>query len=126
MGVTWDAQEDGFRFNKATTKSSISKASSVWDPRGLLLPFLIRSKIILQNLNRLQYGWDDELKEVDLCEWREWFKESELLETVQIPRALFGRNEPLRETTLHVFCDASQDNDGACEHLKREYEYNVV
>ena len=61
LGVTWDAQEDVFRFNKATTKSSISKASSVWDPRGLL-PFLIRSKIILQNLNRLKYGWDDELK----------------------------------------------------------------
>ena len=62
VGVTWDAQEDVFRFNalrqeSATTKRSIlSQAFSVWDPRRHLLPFLIRSKIILQNLNRLKYG----------------------------------------------------------------------
>ena len=80
LGFTSDAQEDVFRFNalrqeSATTKRSIlSQASSVWDPRGHLLPFLIRRKIILQNLNRLKYGWDDELKEADLRGWRKWFK----------------------------------------------------
>ena len=69
--ITWDAQEDLFRFNAlrrepATTKRTVlSQAFSVWDPREFLLPFSIRSKIILQNLNRLRYGWDDELKEAD-------------------------------------------------------------
>ena len=132
MGVTWDAQEDVFRFNafrqeSATTKRSIlSQASSMWDPRGHLLPFLIRSKIILQNLNRLKYGSDDEFKEADLRGWREWFKETELLETVQIPRALFSRNRPFRETNLHVFCDASQDTYGACPYLRGEFKDNVV
>ena len=48
------------------------------------------------------------MKDADLREWREWFKDSELLETVQIPRALFSQNEPFRETNLHVFCDWSQ------------------
>ena len=113
LGVTWDAQEDLFRFSAvkgeaATTKRTIlSQAFSVWDPRGLHLPFSIRSKSIFQNVNRLKHGWDDELKEADLHEWREWFKESELIETVQIPRALFSRNKPFRETNLHVFCDGS-------------------
>ena len=115
LGFTSDAKEDVFRFNAlkreaATTKRTILRqAFSVWDPRERLLPFSIRSKIILQNLNRLKYGWDDELKEADLRGWRKWFKESELLETVQIPQALFRRTEPFRETNLHVFCDASQD-----------------
>ena len=132
LGVTWDTQEDVFRFNAlkqepATTKRTIlSQAFSVWDPRGLLLPFSIRGKIILQNLNRLKYGWDDELKEADLREWCEWFKESELLETVKILRALFSRNELFRETILNVFCDASQDAYGASAHLRREFEDNVV
>ena len=60
LGVTWDGQEDVFNFNApkqepATTKRTIlSQAFSVWDPRGLLLPFSIRSKIILQNLNSLK------------------------------------------------------------------------
>ena len=69
-------------------------------------------------MNRLKYGWDDELKEADLSECREWFKESELLETVQIP--------PFRETNLHVLCDASQDAYGVCAYLRREFEDNVV
>ena len=74
LGITWDAQEDVFRFNAlkretATTKRSVlSQVFSVWDPRGLLLPFSIRRKIIIQNLNRLKYGWGDELKEADLRE----------------------------------------------------------
>ena len=80
LGFTSDAQEDVFRFNAlkreaATTKRTILRqAFSVWDPRERLLPFSIRSKIILQNLNRLKYGWDDELKEADLRGWRKWFK----------------------------------------------------
>ena len=37
---------------------------SVWDPRGLLLSFSIRSKIILQNLNLLKYGWDDGIEKI--------------------------------------------------------------
>ena len=132
LGITWDAQEDVFKFNAlkqepATTKRTIlSQAFSVWDPRGLLLPFSIRSKIILQNLNRLKYGWDDRLKEVDLRGWCEWFKEPELLETVQILRTLFSRNELLRETILNVFCDASQDAYGASAHRRRKFEDDVV
>ena len=66
------------------------------------------------------------MKEADLCEWCEWFKESELLETVQILRALFSRNELFRETILNVFCDASQDAYGASAHLRREFDDNVV
>ena len=82
LGMKWDAQKDVFKFNAlkqepATTKRTIlSQVFSVWDPRGILLPFSIRSKIILQNLNRLKYGWDDGLKEADVREWCKWFKES--------------------------------------------------
>ena len=66
------------------------------------------------------------MKEADLCEWRKWFTESELLETVQIPRAPFGWNEPFRETNLHVFCDASQDAYGASAHRRRKFEDDVL
>ena len=105
-----------------TTKRKIlSQAFSVWDPQGLLLPFSIRSKIILQNLNCMKYEWDDELKEADLREWREWRKEAEKLDEVRIPRVLLCEKKPIRETALHVFCDASQDAYGACAYLRRTF-----
>ena len=85
-------QFTGLMGDPGTTKRKIlSQAFSVWDPQGLLLPFSIRSKIILQNLNRMKYEWDDELKEADLREWHEWCKEAEKLDEVRIPRAYFVR-----------------------------------
>ena len=62
LGVVWDSQEDILRStilkgDPGTTKRKIlSQAFSVWNPRGLLLLFSIRSKITLQNLNRMKYG----------------------------------------------------------------------
>ena len=66
------------------------------------------------------------MKEADLHEWCEWFKESELLETVQILRALFSRKELFQETILNVFCDASQDAYGASAHRRRKFEDDVL
>ena len=43
------------------------------------------------------------MKEADLCEWREWFKESELLETVQIPQALFRGTSHFEKLTCMCF-----------------------
>ncbi|XP_022798022.1 uncharacterized protein LOC111336233, partial [Stylophora pistillata] len=132
LGVIWDAQEDMLRFtglkgDPGTTKRKIlSQAFSVWDPRGLLLPFTIRSKIILQNLNRVKYGWDDELKEVDLQEWCEWHREVEKFDKVRTPRTLLQEQKPIRETAVHVFCDASQDAYGACAYLRRAYTDDTV
>ena len=132
LGVVWDAREDMLRFTGlvgdpgATKRKILSQAFSVWDPRGLLFPFSIRSKIILQNQNRMKYEWDDELKEADLHEWREWRKEAEKLDEVRIPRALLCEKKPIRETALRVFCDASQDAYGACTYLRRAFIDDTV
>ncbi|KAK2558705.1 hypothetical protein P5673_018910 [Acropora cervicornis] len=132
LGVMWDAEEDvlkytGLQGDAGTTKKKIlSQVFSVWDPRGLLLPFSIRSKIILQNLIRMKYGWDNELMEDDLrvpCEWR---REAAELDVVKIPRALLSQDKLVREAFLQVFSDASPDASGACAYLRRELKDNMV
>ena len=86
----------------------------------------IRSKIILQSLNRLKYGWDDEFKEADLREWREWYREAKKLDEVRIPRTPLKEQKLIRETALHVFCDASQDVYGAYAYLRRAFTDDTV
>ena len=105
LGITWDAEEDMLKFtglsgDAGTTRRKIlGQAFSVWDPRGLVLPFTIRSKIILQNLNHMKYSWDDDLREADLREWREWHSEAAALDEIKIPRAFLGQMKAVRETS---------------------------
>ena len=66
------------------------------------------------------------MKEVDVQEWREWHREAETLDEVRIPRTLFQEQKPIRETALHVFCDASQDPYGACTYLRRAFTDDTV
>ena len=128
----WDTEEDVLKFtglqgDAGTTKRKIlSQVFSVWDPRGLLLPFSITGKIILQNLNRMKYGWDDELMEDDLRVWREWRRKAAELDVVKIPRALSSQDKPVRETSLQVFSDASQDAYGTCAYLRQDFKDNTV
>ena len=123
-GITWMLMKmcsrfTGLKGDPGTRKRKIlSQAFSVWDPRGLLLPFSIRRKIIQQNLNRMKYGWDEEMKEADLREWSKWCKEAEQLDEVKIPRTILNCDKVIRETTLHVFSDASQNAYGACAYLR--------
>ena len=132
LGIVWDAEDDVLKFtglqgDAGTTKRKIlSQVFSVWDPRGLLLPFSIRSKIVLQNLNRMKYGWDNELMEDDLRVWREWRREAAELDVVKIPKALLSPDKPVREASLQVFSDASQDAYGACAYFRREFKDNAV
>ena len=74
----------------------------------------------------MKYGWDVELKEGDLQEQLKWHKEAEELDKVKIPRTLLRQDKAIRETTLHVFCDASQDVYGSCSYLRREFEDETV
>ena len=52
--------------------------------------------------------------------------EVEKLEEVRIPRTFFQEQKPIRETALHVFCDASQDAYGACTYLRRAFTDDTV
>ena len=53
-------------------------------------------------------------------------REVEKLEEVRIPRTLFQEQKPIRETALHVFCDASQDAYGACTYIRRAFTDDTV
>lgn len=73
----------------------------------------------------MKYGWDDELMEDDLQVWRKWRREAAELDVVKIPRALLSQDKPVREASLQVFSDASQDAYGARVYLRRDFKDNT-
>jgi hypothetical protein len=75
LGLIWDAEEDTLKFTGPagtpgkTKRQILSQSFSIWDPRGQILPFSIRAKMLLQKLHRKKIGWDDEINDDELNEW---------------------------------------------------------
>ena len=68
LGVHWSMESDTLQF-RITMKDTpfsrreiLSKASSVFDPLGLVASFILVGKEILQELCRDGVGWDDGVK----------------------------------------------------------------
>ncbi|XP_059046964.1 uncharacterized protein LOC131842451 [Achroia grisella] len=71
LGLNWDTISDMFLFtiqiknndDKITKRNVLSLTSQVFDPLGLLGPCTVRAKLIIQQLWKIQCGWDDEIPE---------------------------------------------------------------
>lgn len=135
LGVMWIATTDLFTFRPDSvlpiqwTKRLILPAySKVFDPLGFALPFIIRARMIFQDLWALGLGWDDPIPDRSLYQWEAWLKELPTLAQLSLPRCLQkeGRESSVVEQTLHCFTDASGRAYGACLYLRALYEDDTV
>ena len=69
LGVWWLAEQDVFTFEKNapsedmkyTKRNFLRKIAILFDPLGLLAPFTIRAKILLQEIWTAGLEWDEEM-----------------------------------------------------------------
>ena len=82
FGVWWLASQDVFVFKEKapdekmlyTKRNYLRKIATLFDPIGLLAPFTIRAKILLQEMWTSGVEWDDELTEPIVSDARTWFR----------------------------------------------------
>ncbi|KAK3752530.1 hypothetical protein QZH41_005142 [Actinostola sp. cb2023] len=129
LGVQWCVETDIFQFkfritvsNKPLTRRGIlSTVSSIYDPLGILSPFTLVAKKLLQELCcEKAVGWDAEIPEHYLVRWDKWQRELPLLEQLILNRCLipseFGE---IISQQVHVFSDASSTGYGAVAYLRQ-------
>ena len=129
LGVWWLADEDIFTFreqapesNMAYTKRNfLKKIASLFDPIGVLAPFTVRAKMLLQDMWSAGMEWDDELTEPLINLARAWFNELEILARIQIPRCLQDKERSSDTMSLHTFVDASESAYGAVVYARCTY-----
>ena len=86
-----------------TTQVSIF-CVNFYDPLGIISPFLIRAKILLQEMWKHEREWDKAISGDNGKAIKDWVEETELLGTVGVNRLLGGTG--LVDTMEnHVFCD---------------------
>ena len=121
LGVKWDTQTDLISVNtevfssdneKLTKRSIVQNVSKIFDPFGFLLPLQVKSKLLIQDIWKAGFAWDENLPADILDTWRK-FKEDFSTFSFKIERPICSNN-PL---TLHVFSDSSSRCFGAVAYV---------
>ena len=76
IGLHWNITDENFFFSSKIIDSPpemrglSSAVNTIFDPFGLLAPFIMKIKLRLQSMWRLKIGWDDKLPplEAECCE----------------------------------------------------------
>ncbi len=127
LGVYWDVQNDNFTFkislsDKPPTKRGIlSTLSSIFDPLGIVSPFILKARKLVQELFRIKIPWDDKIPPALEAEWENWKRDVPNLEMIHIPRCFKIEHGDVIDTQLHHFGDASETSYGAVSYLRLEY-----
>ena len=134
LGLLWDAQLDKLSVSTpltaaeemATKRSILRMVASIYDPVGLVTPFTLHAKLILQDLWSVRRDWDAPLDAGERHRWSEWLVEVPRLSATAVPRWYGSQEEPPRLRQLHVFCDASERAFGAAAFLRQVYRDGQV
>ncbi|XP_062557235.1 uncharacterized protein LOC134222107 [Armigeres subalbatus] len=135
LGIVWDPTQDEFSFSmehrqnvkpyllegvRPTKRIVLSSVMGFFDPLGLLTPFTVYGKMLVQDLWRAGCDWDDEIDDGALDKWDRWTGLLPMVTDVRIPRCYFGRthSSSIESLELHIFTDASIHAYGCAAYFR--------
>ncbi|XP_018393360.1 PREDICTED: uncharacterized protein LOC108772337, partial [Cyphomyrmex costatus] len=119
LGILWNPQQDCFLYrltthqevSKITKRVVLSQTASYYDPLGLIGPVIVKAKILLQNIWKLQLTWDETVPMEIHTAWRTLKDSISDLKNIAFPRHICLARAV--ELQLHGFADASEVAYGA-------------
>ncbi|GFS91648.1 integrase catalytic domain-containing protein [Trichonephila clavipes] len=129
LGLSWNSNEDYLTtdtksllefvsLDKNTKRFILQAVGKIFDPLGLISPFTVRMKCLLQDLWKEEIQWDDPLPTHIEKEWKKWCEELPHLRNLKIPRLVLDSTLLEDDVELHSFCDDSKKAYGAAIYLR--------
>ena len=123
LGLVWHPQSDVLGVKVAelahpcTRRGLLSLIMSIFDPLGIISPFLLPLKLLLQRLTKSGLGWDAKIPEAEKLTWEKFLRALPKLGSISIPRCFPGLTQSTKNQ-LPVFSDASNAGIGAVSYLR--------
>lgn len=131
LGLSWHANSDELCFpisssvpNGCTKRDVLSAIARIFDPLGLLAPFVINMKMLLQRMWLERLSWDEPLTHDIKVRWDDIRGSLHILNGIRIPRRVIC--DAYNSLQLHVFSDASESAYGACIYMRSVNEQGDV
>jgi hypothetical protein len=122
LAAIWEINSDVITFRARNIEAPETKrgiagvVASIYDPTGLVGPFTVKGKIILQELWRRGYCWDSPVEGHILRCWKSWVDGAAKVDNFQVRRCFYS--EDPSDVELHIFGDASEVAYGAVAYLR--------
>lgn len=123
LGITWDKRSDQIVFDlqriassakQPTKRELLSIIASLYDPLGLLNPFLLKLKELFQRTYIANVTWDQTLNGDLLKDWNLILEDLIACHEIRLP-CFYGCGSLVQ---LHGFCDASLTGFGCCIYVR--------
>ncbi len=130
LGIHWQVAEDCLHVaapdppqSSIATKRLISSISAqIFDTMGFFAPYIVRAKILLQELWLLKISWDTAAPEPVQQRWVAWTKDLPLVTAHPVPRRYHSNPARVRFQSLQGFSDASELAYGAVVYMRTVFE----
>jgi len=125
LGMQWCPERDVFTFKvhfkekPSTRRGVLSAVSSMYDPLGLISPFLLEGKKLLQEICSNKHGWDEPLTDSQLQRFERWKSQLKSLEQFEIHRCFKPKDfGVVANVSLHHFSDGAEEGYGQVSYVR--------
>jgi len=127
LGLFWDRCDDCIQFHFdylyriafeiPSKRELLSFMASIYDPLGLLNPFIVRLKILFQKICISKITWDCKIDDILLKDWKAIRDDFLHCDVIRFDRWVHTL-KVVERVEIHGFSDASLQAYGACVYLK--------
>ena len=124
LGLNWNISEDMFVFpmgnlshRPVTHRSMLSSVASIFHPLGLVSPWVLPGKLLLQEATHLKLDWDQSVSADIQSKWAVWVSALCKLCRFSFPHCVKPLSLDRGYYEHHIFPDASEVAYGACAYL---------
>jgi hypothetical protein len=92
-----------------TKRTFLQQTASIFDPLGILSPFVLKAKLLFQKTLQAELEWDSPLPKEMEIEWKKWKEQIPSLQEMNLKRCLVEtKGKQIRKSEILAFGDASE------------------